>query len=170
MPIKLFDIFKYIIWPLSRPPDDDAQAHRIWWKVVCIASVVPLAAIYHHALFYRPTCMMNNFGADYYIPSVLFQWLSRDPSLPWAIVSALVIYSLGNRYPGVKVFVSPLFISFLPLSIWVWDIPCAGRPVCHNFHDNRSIFPGYPMRAIYLYVLGAIVYGAFLAYIGLKKK
>ncbi len=108
------------------------------WRIVCILCFFPLAALLHHGIFYRPTCMLNPFGADYY-GSVIWQWLSRDPSVPWAIIFAMGVYFLGNAYKKLRVLFYPIPFAFLPLTLWIWDIPFTGRWICQNFNDGRFL-------------------------------
>ena len=128
------------------------------WLILCALLVIPFSAIFHHAIFYRPTCMLNPFGEAYYLTSVLYAWLSRDPSLPWAITAALIVFHSGKRYSIIKLFAAPILISFLPLSLWIWDIPFTGRFICANFHDDKLLISGHPMKTRYLYFLGVIIY------------
>jgi hypothetical protein len=63
----------------------------------------------------------------------------------------------------VRVAVAPIFVSYLPLSIWIWDIPFSGRFICSSFHDDRVIlYPGYPLRTKYFYLLGSLIYCMFV--------
>jgi hypothetical protein len=105
--------------------------------------------------------MLNPFGADY-TPHVVWVWLSRDPSLPCAVVIATLVWFIGKRIAAVKILVAPVFSSFLPLSLWIWDIPFTGRFICRHFHDGRLIFPGgIPISARYFYALGLLLYLVF---------
>jgi hypothetical protein len=147
--------------PLDRSMDDPGAS--LWWRTVCALSVIPLTAIAHHAVFYRPRCMLNDFGPEY-TPKVVADWLSRDPSLPWAILCAIAIYAAGVRWQPVRFAAAPLFLAFLPLSLWIWDIPFSGRWICHHGHDKRPL-PGLDIviRTRYLYLLGGAVYAIALA-------
>ena len=136
------------------------------WGALCVFLVIPFGAMLHNALFYYPTCMLKPFGEDYYIGSVFFKWLSRDPSLPWAIVVALCVYHFGKRYQKIKIFAAPIFISFLPLSLWIWDIPFTGRFICDYFHDSKVLlFGDYPLKSRYFYIIGIITYISFLVHL-----
>lgn len=153
-----------IFWPPVAPVfTEDGQQQRVWWMLHCILLVIPLTAIWHHGVFYRPRCMLNDFGPEY-TPEVVAQWLSRDPSLGWAIVAALLIYAFGARWQIVRLLTAPVFLAFLPLSIWIWDIPFSGRMICHWGHDKR-VLPGLGivMRTRYLYMLGVAAYTIILA-------
>jgi len=86
-------------------------------------------------------------------------WLSRDPSLPWAIICAAVAYKAAESTPWLKGLVPPFLIGFAPLSIWIWDIPMSGRMICRSFHDNKLILPLLgPLHSRHLYLLGTIVW------------
>lgn len=152
--------FKQILWPSWGP--SDADRNRPEWRFVCVLLVIPVTAILHHVVFHRPTCMLNNFGEAYYIPSVLFEWLSGDPSLPWAIVASVTVYHVGKNSSTIRWLTAPIFIAFLPLSLWIWDIPLTGRVICDHFHDDQLVFFDHPMRTRYLYLFGLSVYGFFL--------
>lgn len=159
-------IIKSIILPSASTLDDDH-----WWKTICVLLIVPLTAILHHVVFFTKTCMINNFGPEY-TPTVVWNWLSRDPSLPWAIVASWVAYHMGNRSKWVRAAVAPVFVAFLPLSLWLWDIPFAGRPICNYYHDGRVILYGdSPLRSFHFYVLGACIYALIMVrlLIGLKS-
>ena len=158
-------IMKSIILPSASTLDDDH-----WWKTICVLLIVPLTAILHHVVFFTTTCMIDNFGPEY-TPTVVWKWLSRDPSLPWAIVASWVAYRMGNRSKWVRAAVAPVFVAFLPLSLWLWDIPFAGRPICNYYHDGLAILYGdSPLRSIHFYVLGACIYALIMVrlLIGLK--
>lgn len=158
-------IIKSIILPSAPTLDDDH-----WWKISCILLIVPLTAILHHVVFYTATCMINNFGPEY-TPAVVWNWLSRDPSLPWAIVASGIAYYMGTRLKWVRVVVAPVFVAFLPLSFWLWDIPFAGRPICKYYHDGKAILYGNsPLRSLHFYILGACIYALIMMrlLIGLK--
>ena len=94
---------------------------------------------------------------------MLLYWLSRDPSLPMAMLTAIGAYHLGNRFYLLRQLVPPFLIAFLPLAIWVWDIPFSGRIICSYFHDGKLTLPGdIPMRGRYLYVVGAAAYACLV--------
>lgn len=154
--------------PVERPLADSAA--RWWWRALCALNVIPLTAIAHHAVFYRPRCMLNDFGPEYTL-DVVGQWLYRDPSLPWAILVTLAIYRAGLRWQAVRMAAAPLFLAFLPLSLWIWDIPFSGRWICHHGHDKRP-FPGLGIviRTRYLYLLAAAVYCGVLALLALRRR
>jgi hypothetical protein len=152
-----------ILWPPASPiysPEAGSAVEGLWWKLLAAALVIPLTAVWHHAVFYSPRCMLNDFGPDY-TPDVVATWLARDPSLPWAMMTALVIYGLGNRWRLVRVLAAPAFLAFLPLAVWIWDIPFTGRIVCDWGHDKKAPL-GFVMRTRYLYLAGALIYVVLL--------
>lgn len=112
------------------------------WALQCAALSVPFAAILHHAVFFRPTCMLNPFGPDY-TPSVLARWITRDPSFPFGLGLAALIFVVGVRVPAlvIRAWVPAFLIAFAPLALWVWDVPFAGRPICACCHDGRLSLP-----------------------------
>lgn len=153
-----------VLWPPIAPTKGPADSSSTWWIAICIATVIPTVAVLHHLIFYRPTCLLNPFGPDYYLP-VIAAWLSRDPSLPWAIVAMVCTYFIGNTIFWVRVLVAPVFLSFLPLSIWIWDIPFSGRFICTHFHDGRVVLAqGFHLTTRYFYALGLVLYLGFIAY------
>ena len=110
--------------------------------------------------------MLKYFGADYYVPSVLFGWLTKDPSFGGAVFLAIVIFFVGKRFPSTKILVAPIFVSFLPLSVWIWDVPFTNRFICENFHDDKLVFPGdVPIKSRYFYLLGFALYFGFVVYL-----
>jgi hypothetical protein len=145
------------------------KPRRIRWFVLCCFTILPTAAILHHTLFYRPTCMLNPFGPDYNIPT-LWHWLSRDPSLPYTIIFSLIIYWVYTKLHWVKIFVLPYVLSFLPLSVWVWDIPFTGRTICKHFHDDRLVLLGTLIHTRHLYVLGVFLFVLQTVFILIKHR
>src|SRR5688500_19641679 len=76
-----------VLWPPAAPADRRDRAGRLWWALCCAANVIPLTAALHHAVFFRPSCILNPAdygGADYTWP-VIRGWLAHDPSLPAAV-------------------------------------------------------------------------------------
>lgn len=132
---------------------------HVWWY---IASVFPISALLHHAVFYRPTCMLNPFGEDYYI-EVIIKWLSNDPSLFLALLISIFLYILAGRVKLAHSAVVALVIAFLPLAIWIWDIPYTGRVICDLLHDGKTF-----MHTRYLYVAGAIAWAVLFAWLNVK--
>jgi hypothetical protein len=134
------------------------EPHQTRWLTLCALLVIPLAAMWHNLFFYWTTCMLNPFGHEY-TADVLLHWLSRDPSLPMAMLMAIGAYHLGNRVHLLRLLVAPFLLAFLPLSLWIWDIPFSGRIICENFHDLKLVLPGdFPLRGRHLYVVGAVAY------------
>jgi len=127
------------------------------WKAACALLVLPVGAIAHHALFYRPTCMLNPFGGEYDLQTVGL-WLSRDPSLLFAILIALLVFKLGERLAALRWVVVSFLIAFMPLALWIWDVPWSGRIICHGFHDGRVLLAeGIPLKSRHFYVLGTVL-------------
>lgn len=130
------------------------------WAAQCAALVIPYTAAWHHMVFYRPTCLLNPFGPEYNWETVS-TILMRDPSLAWALLTAIVTYFAGlHARIGrlVQLAALPVFIGFIPVSLWVWDIPFAGRPICRHWHDGKLVLPLLgTMRGTYLYVFGLAV-------------
>ena len=155
----------FLPWKVTMP---DLECNKRWWRMCLAASVVPFAAMLHHLVFYRPTCMLNSFGAADWFDTQVIDWFMRDPSLAWALVLVLSLTLLAQRYVMSRVLLAPLFVAFLPLSIWVWDIPLTGRIICATFHDERFQVMGIVIHGRYLYVFGALAYLGILA-IQLKK-
>ena len=158
-----------LFWPPAAPvgPEGRIDLDALpWWRICCGANVLPIAAALHHVVFYRPSCMLNPFGADY-TPTVVRDWLVRDPSLPWALALSLFVYVAGKRFAWVRAAAAPVFLSFLPLTVWIWDIPFAGRVICDHFHDNKVRLPeglpgGSTLGTRHFYVLGLLIYALFL--------
>ena len=158
-----------VIWPLAAPLNTDSTAHHRWWLITCAVNVIPVTAVIHHRVFQRPTCMLNNFGDDY-TPTVVASWLLRDPSLAWAIIVMMAIYVIGKKWAVIQLLVAPLFISFIPLSLWIWDIPFSGRIICHSFHDNKAFIGNFLITSKHLYLAVATIYLAFVIYLALTSK
>ena len=134
------------------------------WVAQAAALFIPFTAILHHAVFFPRNCILNKFGRDYDFASVSLL-LQRNPAFPWAIVAVLTTYRLGlharwGRF--VRLAALPFWIGFLPLSVWVWDIPFLSQPICRHWHDGRLVLPIIgPMRSLYLYMFGLLA-GAVL--------
>lgn len=130
------------------------------WATLCALSIVPFAAILHHAIFYPTQCMLNAFGAEYSL-AVIKTWLSRDPSILGASLIATGLYRLGLSRSRLRIAMPAFLLAFLPLSIWIWDVPFAGRWICTNFHDLQVHLPGgMPLRTRYLYLVGIVLFPA----------
>jgi hypothetical protein len=139
--------------------DSRARLHQTSWiyrsprfasALLAFGSFFPLTAVFHHAVFYQPTCILNNFGADY-TPAVVMLWLSLDPSPYVALVGALVVFLLAMRYPVLRLAIVASLIATIPLTLWIWDIPFTGRIVCRLGHDGRSV-----INSLDLYLFAAI--------------
>jgi hypothetical protein len=136
----------------------DLASNAAWWRTCVITSTIPVAAVLHHGVFWRPTCMLNPFQVSEWIGPGVGIWLLRDPSLPWAIVFAFSLDRIATFAPLVKLLAAPLFAAFLPLSIYVWDIPFTHRIVCATLHDGRFRIHGHLIQGRFLYLLGGLVY------------
>jgi hypothetical protein len=120
---------------------------------LAFGSFFPLTAVLHHAIFYRPTCILNNFGPEYTLP-VVAGWLSSDPSPYLALIGAFAVFALALYYPALRLAVLAALMATLPLTIWIWDIPFTGRIVCQLGHDGRAMINSQD-----LYIFAAIVFG-----------
>jgi hypothetical protein len=128
---------------------------------VSALTVLPVAAILHHLVFFRGMCMLNKIGPDYTLPTIRL-WLSIDPSLPLAVAFALVVLVAGLRWTWVRLLAAPALIATIPLTLWVWDIPFTGRWICHSFHDGRLSIGSTRITTPWVYALSAGVYVFFL--------
>jgi hypothetical protein len=127
------------------------SADRIW-KLTAVLTFFPIAAILHNRVFSTHLCILNLIGDDY-TPSVLASWLRSDPS-PWlALVASVGAYFLGNWKKAIRAWGAAFVVAFLPLSVWLWDIPFTGRVVCRVLHDGRTW-----LSSRHFYLLGAIAY------------
>ena len=171
---KLITPLAQVFWPpLSPVPTASSQIndYRRWWRLLCVLTTIPITAVLHHAIFFRSQCMLNPFFATDYTSASILIWLSRDPSLPWAAVAAMTIYYLGTRHSFLRVCIAPVFVSFLPLSLWIWDVPFTGRFICHHLHDEKILLmSGIPLRSWFFYLLGAILYVVFAIYLLHRRK
>jgi len=154
-------ILRGILWPPQAPLAGADDTSHAFWRVACVTAVVPLVAALHHLFFQAPTCMLNNFGADYTL-GVVAGWLRRDPSLAWGALLGVVAYRLGRERLWFRVLVTPAFVSFILFSLWIWDVPFTGRIVCRSFHDSRLVIGGVTVRTVHLYLVGAVPYVAFV--------
>jgi hypothetical protein len=134
------------------------------WRLICVLNVFALTAALHNILFYRGTCMINDFGPEYDLHTTA-AWFRSDPALPWALLLSLAIYAVGLRIPLVQMLAAPISLAFLPLTIWIWDIPFTGRSVCHAFHDSKLVIGGAPVHSHHLYELGLLLYVALSAWV-----
>jgi hypothetical protein len=114
--------------------------------------------------------MLALFGQDY-TPAVVAGWLWLDPSFACALVAIMMVYLIGGRRPWGKALVAPVFSSFLPFSLWIWDIPFSGRYVCRHFHDGRFLlFAGWSLTTGYFVAIGLTLYLSFSVGIIRKMK
>jgi hypothetical protein len=158
-----------VCWPpITRHSRDVPGTEQAYWILCCLFATIPLTAALHHALFYPHTCILDRFGADYTAP-VLQAWLLRDPSLPWALAAAAVAHGAGRKSGMVRLLVAPVFISFVPLSLWVWDIPFTGRTICRHFHNGKLVLWGVPVTRRYFYAAGIATYLAFVGVLWFRR-
>lgn len=137
-------------------------------KPAAVAALLflPFTAMLHHAVFFRPTCMLNPFGEDYTL-AVMRVWLSQDPSPYLGLVAALGAFFVLRRFAWLTPYALAFFFAFLPLSIWIWDIPFSGRVVCALFHDQKGPIPIYSR---YFYIFGATVFAVAAVAIALHRR
>jgi len=48
---------------------------------------------------------------------------------------------------------APMFISFLPVTLWIWDIPFTHRIICRTLHEGNSV----PLTGVYLMTRHALI-------------
>lgn len=108
------------------------------WALTALALFPPTTAILHHRVFYPPTCILNPFGSPDYTWSAIVTWVKADPSPTLALLIALTVFVVGGYVRSLRRPVLALAIAFMPLAIWIWDIPGSGRFICHHFHDGRA--------------------------------
>lgn len=157
-------LVKQIVWPPAAPVNDSDGASQRWWAVTCALNIFLLTAVFHDRIFWAHNCMLIPFGPDY-TPAVIRKWLMRDPSLPWALIGSFGIYLLGKKYLWVRVVMAPVFISFLPVTLWIWDIPFTNRIICTKLHDARSIaLVGIYLRTRHAFAVTLALYLPFMAY------
>lgn len=151
-----------LLFPPNSPPARGVSSphDQNWWRAVCILLVFPLAAAAHNAVFYYPSCMLAPFVKPYqgdYTLDIVAAWLSRDPSLPWAMATAMAAYYIGrNSNVEFKLIIASVAVAFLPLAVWIWDIPFTGRIVCHAAHDQRLQIFGTAVMSRHFYAIGLI--------------
>lgn len=139
------------------------------FAVHCALLVIPLTAILHNALFHPMTCILNSFGPDYTLAAI-GRWLVHDPSLFAATLAALIVFRVGKKIPSLQPLALPFVLAFLPLSLWIWDIPLTGRIVCHTLHDAaRPALAGIALRSTHLYVLGGALYVSWLLAFAMRR-
>jgi hypothetical protein len=135
------------------------------WLAQSLALFIPFAAILHNTIFFRPTCMLKPFGLEYDAETVA-KLVRQDPSVALAAVAAVCVCVAGLKlpWPIVRAWVPGFLIGFAPLSLWIWDVPFAGRPVCRLWHDERLVLPLLgPVHSRHLYILGLALFVTLFA-------
>jgi hypothetical protein len=141
---------------------------RAWWRTVAFLLVLPITAVLHHLVFFRGMCMLNKIGPDY-TPHVIALWLSRDPSLPIAILLSVAIWMIGRRWMWVRSVSALALVASVPLVLWIWDIPFTGRIICHSFHDRKlTLSDGTVVTSIWIYLTSLVLF-AVLALVRLAR-
>ena len=83
----------------------------------------------------------------------------------------ILAYYIKNNFRKFRILVAPAFVSFIPLSFWVWDIPFTKRVICHNFHGGRFVvFGDISITRRYFYIFGFVVYLLFVFHLSKKQK
>src|SRR5688572_13472762 len=102
-----------VLWPPAAPADRRDRAGRLWWALCCAANVIPLTAALHHAVFFRPSCILNpsDYGGNDYTWPVIRGWLAHDPSLPAAVGLTVVAFLIGTKLRWVRLLGAPFFLS-----------------------------------------------------------
>ena len=158
-----------LFWPPLAPvtSEENLASNQGWWAVTCALSVIPVTAMLHHGVCYYHQCMFGPFSTgDEFTWPVVWNWLRHDPSLPWAVIAALIAHTMGRRFAAVKIVVAPLFLSFLLVSLWVWDIFFLHWPMARHFHNERfELWQEFPLKGRHFYVLGACLHIAFTVYL-----
>jgi hypothetical protein len=134
-----------------------ARNDRYYWVAYNALLVIPFTAILHHVVFFPPTCIFNAFGIAYSF-SALAVFFHNDPSLAYAIILCIIHYQLGKSRSWLRLLSAPGFVSLLPLSIWLWDIPFSNSFICTHFHDGGLVISDCVIRTRYFYVLAGIIY------------
>lgn len=151
------------LWTALWPFGQDAPNGRSW-ALTCLLIVLPTTAIFHHVVFYSTQCILNPFGSDYDL-STIGRLLARDPSLPWAIAACGALWMFGSKREWVRQAIAPLFFAFLPLTVYLWDVPFSGRIICARLHDAQPILGDFHLRTLHLYAGCAVVYLATVGYL-----
>ncbi len=152
--------FLLVVWPIGRRDPEDARC----WPAACVALVIPLTALLHHLVFYHHLCMLQFFGSDYDFQTVKGLFL-RDPSLPWAIAAMVLVYHLGKSSPALRTAAVPAFTALIPVSLWIWDIPFAHRPIHIYLHDAKV-----PFGTTHVYALSLVMYLIFEAILFFRRR
>ena len=98
--------------------------------------------------------MLNPFGSEYEL-DVIGIWLRNDPSLWLGVALSIVVWKTGRKWPAIWPWVAAYGWAFLPLSLYIWDIPFTHRIICRTLHDRRPLFGTLYLRSLYFYILGA---------------
>lgn len=122
-----------------------------WWAPVL--ATLALTAILHHSLFFRPQCLLNPFDVQDYTLTAFRRWLAADPSLPWALTGVSLALLWRPRWPWLGVALTTFGLAFVPLTVWIWDLPGTGRWVCTVAHDGRL-----GLYSRHLYLLGMVLW------------
>jgi hypothetical protein len=139
------------------------------WALGCLLLVFPLTAMLHHLVFFPEQCMLNAFGPDYDLHTI-GHLLARDPSLPWALAACSLFWSVGARWPWLRQSAAPIFFAFLPLTVYLWDIPFTGRVICDRLHDSQPIFGGFHLRSLHLYAWGGVATLVLIGRIAVREQ
>lgn len=170
---SVFTTIVGLVWPPYAPviADEDIYTGSAWWGATCILNVIPVAAAIHYGVIFPGLCMLQPFAYGYEVTwGMIWEWITRDAALPWAVIILFGIHRLGLQVATVKLILAPLFVSFLPASLWVWDIFFLERPLCRYLHDDKfELWQGFPLRGGHFYVLGLCLYLAFLIYLSLQR-
>lgn len=125
-----------------------AGREALFWKIAAVLVFFPITAILHHRIFSRPHCMTNLLHSR----KVFVEWIGSDPS-PWlGLAAAVAAFILVSRNARFRSWVAAFPIAFLPLSVWIWDIPGTSI-ICPLFHDGKI-----GLRSWHLYLLGTALY------------
>jgi hypothetical protein len=122
--------------------------------LLAVALFFPLTAVLHHAIFYRPSCMVNPFWSPTSTNmEIFFLWIQFDPSLYLGIAGSVVTYLVVRAIAQAAPFILAFVVATIPLSIWIWDLPFTGRVMCLLFHDDKTF-----IKTRHLYLLAVAAY------------
>jgi len=125
----------------------EARLGRGAWLFVSLASILPLTAVLHHAVFCPYTCILQPLTTTDYSSPVMIRWLRSDPAPTIALVIASGMFIIGRLSERVHLPVVALLVVTAPLTLWIWDVPFTSRVVCRFLHDGRA---GVHTRHLYL--------------------
>jgi len=141
------------------------------WLISCVVLMIPVAAIAHHAIFYHSVCMIKPFDEMGYTYNGVSLWLRRDPSLYMAGLLSMLTYSVGLRIPSIRILVVVFIVSFIPLTVWIWDIPFSSRWICRTAHDGRMMLAeGVPLKSRHFYLLGMSLFGVSMLVLSRRRR